>query len=262
MSFLEHAEVLRYALMRAVIITVLIALVVFFFKDFLYDNVLFGPRNPDFPTNRFLCRVGDWLGIQALCINQGSFDIISTEMAGQFKSHLYMTLAAGTIVAVPYILWEVWMFIKPALHRKETTGVKGFVFYSTSLFILGVMFGYFVIAPLAINFLTTYTTSELVTNRIALGSYVASVSSVSLAAGIVFELPVVIYFLSRMGIVGPDSLKKFRKHSVVSAFILSAIITPPDLFSQILVALPLVVLYEVSILVSKRVYPKELSTAS
>lgn len=257
LSFLQHAEVLRYAIMRSVLVALLASVIAFFFKDFLYDQVLFGPRRPDFITNQLLCRVSVWLNLPSLCINQNDFDIISTEMAGQFKSHLFVTLIAGMIITIPYLLWEMWMFIKPALKRNESHQIKGFVFYTSFLFLLGVSFGYFVIAPLAIDFLTTYTTSDYVSNRIVLSSYVGSVSSVCLATGVVFELPVVIYFLSRMGIVGPDSLKKFRKHSIVGVFIVAAIITPPDVFSQFLVAIPMIILYEASILVAKRVYPKD-----
>jgi sec-independent protein translocase protein TatC len=180
-------------------------------------------------------------------------------MAGQFSTHIMVSIVAGFIVAFPYVFWEIWRFIKPALHSNEKKHARGAVFFSSLLFLTGVLFGYFVIVPLSVHFLGNYSVSEQVLNQINLGSYISTVTSVVLAAGIIFELPVIIFFLSKAGLVTPSFLRKYRKHAIVLILILAAIITPPDVFSQILVSLPLILLYEIGILISKRITAKDKS---
>jgi len=253
MSFLEHLEQLRWHLVRIFIAVFVLGIVAFIFKEFIFDEILLGPREDDFVTNVFFCKMGKILGIDSMCINTGMFELININMAGQFSTHIKVSLVAGFVVAFPYIFWEFWTFISPALYNTERKHTTNAVFWSSFLFIFGVAFGYFVIAPLTIQFFGGYLVSDVVGNQINLVSYVSMMSSVLISGGVVFELPILIYFLSKAGIVTPDFLKKYRKHSIIIILTISAIITPPDIFSQILVGLPLMFLYEVGIFLSKRV---------
>jgi sec-independent protein translocase protein TatC len=253
MSFLEHLEVMRWHLLRSILAIVILALVAFVFKDIVFDKILLAPKEPVFPTNRWLCRLGDILGLERICINQDPFTLQTVKMAEQFSMHIMVSLIAGVVVAFPYIFWEFWRFIVPALYDKERNTARGAVFFTSLLFILGVLFGYYIIAPLSVNFLGNYKVSESVISAPTLRSYVSTISSVVLAAGLVFQLPILVYFLSKVGLVTPGFLKKYRRHSLIVIVTLSAIITPPDVFSQILVALPLMVLYEIGIMISKRI---------
>jgi len=253
MSFLEHLEVMRWHLLRAFAAIIVMALVAFVFKEIVFDKIILAPKEPPFPTNRWLCQLGELLGLKRICINQDPFDLQTVRMAEQFSMHIIVSLVAGIVVAFPYIFWEFWRFIVPALYEKEKRTASGAVFYTSLLFLLGVGFGYFIIAPLSVNFLGNYKVSESVISAPTLRSYVQTVTSVVLAAGIVFQLPILVYFLSRIGLVTPGFLKKYRRHSLVLIVTLSAIITPPDIFSQVLVALPLMILYEIGISISKKI---------
>ncbi len=253
MSFLEHLEVMRWHLLRAIAAIIIMALVAFVFKEIVFDKIILAPKEPEFPTNRWLCRLGEILGLKRICINQNPFDLQTVKMAEQFSMHIIVSLVAGIVVAFPYIFWEFWRFIVPALYEKEKRTATGAVFYTSLLFILGVAFGYYIIAPLSVNFLGNYKVSESVISAPTLRSYVSTITSVVLAAGVVFQLPILVYFLSKVGIVTPGFLKKYRRHSLVVIVTLSAIITPPDIFSQVLVALPLMVLYEIGIVISRRI---------
>jgi sec-independent protein translocase protein TatC len=253
MSFLEHLEVMRWHLLRSFAAIIVLGLVAFVFKGVVFDKIILAPKEPTFPTNRWLCQLGDLLGLERLCINSDPFDLQTVKMAEQFSMHIIVSLVAGIVVAFPYIFWEFWRFIVPALYEKEKRTATGAVFYTSLLFILGVAFGYYIIAPLSVNFLGNYRVSESVTSAPTLRSYVQTITSVVLAAGIVFQLPILTYFLTRVGLVTPGFLKKYRRHALVLIVTLSAIITPPDVFSQVLVALPLIILYEVGISISKRI---------
>jgi sec-independent protein translocase protein TatC len=228
-------------------------LVAFVFKEVVFDKIILAPKEPIFPTNRWLCRLSDILGMERLCINADPFKLQTVKMAEQFSMHIIVSLVAGIVVAFPYIFWEFWRFIVPALYEKEKRTATGAVFYTSLLFMLGVAFGYYIIAPLSVNFLGNYRVSESVISAPTLRSYVQTVTSVVLASGIVFQLPILVYFLSRVGLVTPDFLKRYRRHSIILIVTLSAIITPPDIFSQVLVALPLMLLYEIGIVISKRI---------
>jgi len=252
-TFWDHLDVLRFALMRSTIAVFVLAIVAFYFTDFVYSQVILGPKTPDFITNRLFCEFSKMISIDSLCINQTLFKLNNLEMAGQFRNNLLISIVAGVIVAMPYILTELWLFIKPALTIKERKGVSGFVFITTFLFMSGVSFGYFLISPLAINFLANWTLSPDIENTIRLGSYISMVVMISLSTGLVFQLPVFIYFLAKMGIVSVEFLKTYRKHAIIVFFILSALITPPDMFSQLLVAFPLIFLYEISIKIAGKV---------
>ena len=253
MSFLDHLEELRWRLIRSVLAIVIGAIVAFVFKDIIFGQVILAPRTPEFWTNRVFCQLGNYFDVPSLCINTKPLEIISVKMAGQFNMHILVSLVVGLIVAFPYVFYELWRFIAPALKSKERQHANGAIFFSSSLFLMGVTFGFFMIVPLTVHFLGSYSVSADVTNKINLISYVSTITSVVFASGVVFELPVIIFFLTKIGIVTPDFLKKYRKHSIVAIFILSAIITPPDIFSQTLVAIPLLILYEVSILISIRI---------
>ena len=225
----------------------------FIFKDIVFNKIILAPKLPEFITNRLLCDFGRSINILTLCINSRPFEVISIKMAGQFSMHIMVSLITGFVVSFPYVFHEFWRFIVPALYSKEKGHARGAVFYSSLLFMLGVLFGYFVIVPLSVHFLGSYSVSEQVTNQINLVSYVSTVASVVLAAGVIFELPILVYFLSKAGLVTPEFLRKYRKHSLVMILALSAIITPPDIFSQVLVSFPLIFLYEIGIGISKRI---------
>lgn len=257
MSFLEHLEILRWHLVRAILGIFVMAIVAFVFKNIIFDTIILAPKSPDFPTNVFLCNLGKLTGVLKLCINTLPLEIISIKMAGQFSMHIMVSLIAGFVVAFPYVFYQFWSFIVPALHTTEKKHARGAVFYSSFLFMLGVLFGYFLITPLTVHFLGSYSVSSEVTNQINLISYVGTLASVVLASGVIFELPVLAYFLTKVGLITPDFMKKYRRHALIVILLLSAIITPPDVFSQILVALPLLVLYEVGIVISKRIMRRQ-----
>lgn len=261
MSFLEHLEELRWHLIRSTLAVIVLAAGAFFAKGFIFDTVIFGPKNPDFPTYHWLCNLSRLLGMEnTLCITEIPFRIQSRIMAGQFSAHLWTSIWAGFIVGFPYILYETWRFISPGLYPKERSHAKGFIFIASLLFFLGVLFGYYIIAPLSVNFFATYQVSKEVFNDIDLSSYIATVRMSVVACGLTFELPIIMYFLSRLGIVTPQLLRKYRKHALVLVLILSAIITPPDVVSQVIVAIPILILYEVSIYISAIVLKKEKQT--
>ncbi|MFP4023427.1 MAG: twin-arginine translocase subunit TatC [Thiohalospira sp.] len=256
MTFLEHLEELRWHLIRAFVSVIIIAIIAFIFSDFVFNQIILAPKNPDFFTNKMLCLLGDKVNISKLCINSEPFQIINIKMAGQFTIHITISIFAGIIVAFPYIFWEFWSFIKPALYENEMKHSRGAVTTSSLLFLMGVIFGYFVIVPLSIHFLGSYNVSDQVLNQINLKSYIGTVTSVTLAAGVIFELPILIYFLSKAGLVTPDFLRKYRRHAIIIVMIIAAIITPPDIFSLLLVTFPLIILYEVGIVISKKVVKK------
>ncbi len=257
MSFLGHLEELRWHIIRSFIAVIILAIFAFIYSEFIFDNIILFPKNPEFFTNRMFCKLGHLMGTEKLCINSKSFQIININMSGQFVTHIKISMVVGIIASFPYIFFEFWNFIKPALEKKEKKYTTGAVFFTSILFMMGVLFGYFLIVPLSLNFLGSYVVSDQVLNQINIGSYIDTITSVTLAAGIIFELPVLIYFLSKFGIVTPSILRKYRRHSLVIILSLSAIITPPDIFSQILVSLPLFILYEFGILIAKNIYKEK-----
>jgi len=242
MSFLEHLEELRWHIIRSVLAIVIFMIIAFIFKNIIFDKIILGPKNPAFITNRVLCSFGETLmgwfnwSTNALCINTKPLSLINIKMSGQLTTHITVSLVAGLILAFPVILWEFWKFFKPALKPSEARYAKGAVFAASMLFFTGVLFGFFVLAPLSIHFLSSYEISSEVTNQINVRSYIGTLTSICLATGLVFELPIIAFFLTKIGLIT-----------------ISAIITPPDVFSQTLVAIPLLILYEVSILISGRV---------
>ncbi|PTX44047.1 Sec-independent protein translocase TatC [Christiangramia gaetbulicola] len=258
MSFLDHLEELRWHLIRAVLAVVIAGSIAFVLKSFIFDVLLFGPAKGDFFSYRVLCKLSGIFGIDGgFCDQEMPFRIQSRTMGGQFSAHVWTSITAGFIIAFPYVIYEFWKFVAPAMHSNERKYAKGFIFLSSVLFFLGVLFGYYVVTPLSINFLGKYQVSDTVFNDFDLSSYISLVRASVLASGLVFELPIVIYFLTKVGLVTPDFLKTYRKYALVIVLILSAIITPPDIVSQIIVAIPILILYEVSIIISKIMYKKE-----
>ena len=251
MSFLDHLEELRWHLIRSTIAVVVLAALAFIFKDFIFGTLIFGPKQPDFITYRLFCNLAQSLGMDTFCFQEMPFRIQSRTMAGQFSAHMWTSIYAGIIVAFPYILYEMWRFISPGLREKERKSSRGFIFIASVLFFLGVLFGYYLITPLSINFLGNYTVSKEVFNDFDLDSYISLVRTSVLACGIVFELPILMYILTKIGLVTPESLRKYRKFALIIVLVLSAVITPPDIVSQIIVAIPILILYEVSIYISK-----------
>ncbi len=253
MSFLEHLEALRWHIIRSALAICVFSVTAFIEKDFIFNSIIFAPKNPQFWTNRMLARFADLIGVESLKINQHELQLISIDMSGQFMTHVWTSIIFGFIIASPYVIYQFWSFVKPALYETERRHASGAVLIMSGLFILGTLFGYFLIVPFSIDFLGSYSISKTVTNQINILSYISTVTSIVIAGGIVFELPILAFFLSKIGIITPRFLKKFRRHSYVVLLIISAIITPPDIFSQIAVCIPLVILYEASIIISARV---------
>jgi sec-independent protein translocase protein TatC len=253
MSFLQHLEELRWHIIRAILAIVFFMIIAFLFKTILFNKIILGPKSPDFITNRLLCQLGEYLKTAALCINTKPLNLINIKMTGQFTTHITVAMVAGLILAFPVITWEFWQFFKPALKPNEARYAKGAVLAASGLFFVGVLFGYFMLAPLSIHFLSSYEVDPSVVNQINVRSYIGLLTSICLATGLVFELPIIAFFLTKIGILTPEFMRKYRRHSIVVIFIVAALITPPDVFSMTLVAIPLLVLYEVSIFISARV---------
>lgn len=253
MSFLEHLEELRWHLVRSFLYVLVFAILAFVFKTILFDVILLGPSNPGFFTNRLLCNISESLHMPALCINQVQLKFQNINMSGQFTTHIMIAFVSGIVAAFPLIFWEFWRFIRPALYQREIEHSQGAIFFASSLFTLGILFAYYIICPLSVHFLGNYQVSDKVENIVNLGSYISTVSSIVLAAGVLFELPIFIYFLSKVGLVTAEFLRKYRKHSIIVSLLLAAIITPPDVISQVLVCLPLILLYEAGIIIAVRV---------
>ncbi len=257
MTFLDHLEALRWHIVRSAIFIVVIAIVAFMNKEFIFDGIIMAPKNSDFLTYRVLCELSTRYDL-GMCMDKVDFSVVNLNISGQFTTHMWIAFMTGFIVGFPYLVWELWRFIRPALSEKEIKVSQGVVFFTSLLFMLGVSFGYYVITPLSINFLGNYKVSAEIANSISMDSYINTVTVLSMSTGIIFELPMVVYFLSKLGILSPEFMRKYRKHAMVFNLIIAALITPsPDVTSQLLVAIPLFILYEISIYVSKAVVSKK-----
>lgn len=258
MPFFEHIEALRWHLMRSMGVVAALGVFLFFYNDILFGKILFGPRHQDFITYKVICKLGQKIfGDNSACIQVATQGLINTDLAGQFTMHMWVSFIGGVILGMPYVLWELWRFISPALRHTETKPVKGFVLVSTILFLMGVSFSYFLVFPLTWNFLAPYAVSGDVQNLISFDSYVSNLTTLTLAFGLVFEMPVVVYFLSRLSLLTPTFMRKYRRHAVVVILILAALITPTsDIPTMMAVFAPLYILYEASIFVSSYVHKK------
>lgn len=260
MSFFDHLDVLRKHLIRASLAIIVFSGIAFAFYDFIFDKIIMGPKSPDFWTYRTMCMLAEKFNLGAdFCITKIPFTIINTEMAGQFTLQLNSSLMIGIILGFPYLLFEIWLFVKPALHIKERQSASGFTFYATLLFLTGIMFGYYVIAPLSISFLAGYNVSDVINNMITIDSYLSTIATLTIGSGVIFELPIIIYILSKLGIMTPKFMRSSRRYATVIILIIAAIVTPtPDLLTMLTVSFPLFLLYEVSIYISARVEKRKL----
>lgn len=251
MSFLDHLEELRWLLVRSSAAIIICGIVAFFFSDFIFNEIIFGPKNPNFITYQLFCELGKQFDLQeTLCITEINLPIQNREMGGQFSMHMWTSITVGFIFAFPFILWEIWKFISPALYEKERKYAVSFIIVSSFLFFVGVLFGYYLIAPLSVQFFASYIVSPEISNSIDINSYISLMKTSAIASGLLFELPIIIFFLTKIGLVTPEFLKKYRKYTLVIVLIVAAVITPPDVLSQIIVSIPIMILYEASILIS------------
>jgi sec-independent protein translocase protein TatC len=254
MSFLDHLEELRWHVVRSMIAIVFFTIFAFIAAPWIFDHIIFAPARVDFPTFRVLCKLGKAMGVDAFCVQEIPFKIQSRFMTGQFTMHILAAFIIGFIISFPYVAWEIWRFVRPGLYSKERKSSRGAVSAISILFLLGILFGYYVLAPLMISFLANYRISDMISNEFDITSYVSTVVSVVLGCGLLFQLPVVMFFLTKIGIVTPTFLRTYRKHAVIVILIVGAIVTPTsDPFTLSLISFPLYILYEISILISSRV---------
>jgi sec-independent protein translocase protein TatC len=258
MSFLDHLEELRWHLIRSLIAIFVFAIAAFISKGLIFGEIILGPSKSSFWTYKMLCILSELLNSDALCISDLPFIIQSRQMTGQFSMHITSSFVIGLICAFPYTFWEIWRFVKPGLYEKERKAASGATFYVSLLFFIGVLFGYFVVTPISINFLSNYQIDPSILNEFDIISYVSTVTTLVLACALLFQLPIVVYFATKAGLVSSVLLKNYRKHSIIVILMLSAVLTPPDPFSQVLIAIPLGLLYQLSILIAVRLEKKEL----
>jgi sec-independent protein translocase protein TatC len=252
MTFLDHLEELRWHVIRALLAVIVLTITAFIFIKEIFEYIVFAPAKLDFPTFKYMCELGKLTGTEAtLCVSELPFMVQSRNMTGQFMMSITASFVIGLIVAFPYVVWELWRFIRPGLEIKERKFSNGAVVAISFLFVLGILFGYFLLCPITIWFLSTYSISPLIKNEFDITSYVSTTSSLVLGCGILFQFPVIIYFLSKVGIVTPQLMRKYRRHSIVGIIVLGAVITPSaDPFSLTVISLPLYLLFEIGILTS------------
>ncbi len=253
MTFLEHLEELRWHLIRGVIVIIVFSVLAFAFPSIVFSKVILGPSEIDFITFQWFCDFSKWIGTSFLCPEEMPFILQSRKMTGQFTMHILSSVVVGFIVSFPYFFWEVWRFVKPGLHSKEKGVARGATFFVSLLFIIGTSFGYFVVAPVSVYFFANYQIDPSIQNEFDITSYVSILTMIVLACGLIFQLPMVAYFFSRVGVLTPALMKKYRRHAIVVILIISAVITPSDPITQLAVAIPVIFLYELSIIISWRV---------
>lgn len=252
MSFLEHLEELRWHVIRSMAAILVLTIGAFIVAPWIFQHIIFAPARVDFPTFVWLCNLGHLFGSgDALCVQEIPLKIQSRYMTGQFSMHIVSSFVIGLIVAFPYVTWELWRFIKPGLYPREKKSSRGAVAAISFLFLLGVAFGYYIMSPVMISFLANYQISDMIVNEFDITSYVGTIVGVVFGSGVLFQLPIVIFFLTKAGIVTPSYLRRYRKHAIVIILIIGAIVTPTaDPLSQSLISIPLYLLYEISILIS------------
>ncbi|TAE46153.1 MAG: twin-arginine translocase subunit TatC [Cytophagales bacterium] len=254
MSLIDHLEELRWHLIRATIAVGILMVIAFFNIKFIFENVLIAPAKTNFWTYRQLCALGEYLGTKdALCIQKISFELQSRTMTGQFMMSITASAMIGLIIGFPYVFWEIWRFVKPALYKKEQKVASGAVFWVSLLFIFGVVFGYYIVTPLSINFLANYQIADSIKNQFDIVSYLSTVITLVMGCAFLFQLPILVYFLAKIGVITASFMRKYRRHAIVVILILAGVITPPDVFSQIIVSLPLWILYEIGINIAANV---------
>ena len=261
MSFIDHLEALRWHIIRSVLFVLIAAILFFVFIDVLFDQVIMGPTRNDFISYRVLCNLSHALHLgDSLCMPPMNMSLQITSVSGTFMSSITIALVSALVVGFPYLCWEVWRFVKPALKPQELKHTRGLIFWVSFFFFIGAAFGYFMLAPFTFNFLSNYKigTSAILEYRPTLSDYLDTLIDITLGAGLAFELPAASWVLSNMGLITPGFLREYRKYAYVALLVIAAIITPsPDWGSQLVVVLPLVMLYEISILISARVARKQ-----
>ncbi|NDC41098.1 MAG: twin-arginine translocase subunit TatC [Chitinophagia bacterium] len=257
MGFLDHIEALRWHIVRSLVAVVALSIVVFLKIEWIFDKIIMGPAHKDFISYKFFCALGNFFHYPSFCLDEIELEFQNTQVTGQFMMSLSVSMMLGFIVSIPYIFWELWRFIKPALKSEEVRYANGIVFWCSLLFFSGVLFAYFVLAPYTINFFSNYHLSKNVKNIFMLDNYYETMSNLMLGLGLVFQLPVVVYFLSKIGILTPQFMRTRRRYAILILFIVAETITPPDLFSCLLVFFPLYGLFEISIFVSERALRKQ-----
>lgn len=252
MTFFDHISELRRHILRSVLAIAIFAIYFLSNKELVFNKLVFGARDPNFPTYRIMCSFSNWVGLgNKICFTPPKFNVITRELGEALMSHMYISFCLGVICAFPYIFWEFWKFVRPGLLESERKAATGVVFVCSGLFLLGNLFGYFIIAPFSISFLASYTVEGLDVSP-TLDSYVSYMTMFTLPTGLIFEMPIVAYFLTKIGVIGPKALRSYRRHAIVAIIVIAGIITPPDVMSQILVSVPLFILYEISIIVSAK----------
>jgi sec-independent protein translocase protein TatC len=257
MSFIDHLEELRWHLIRSLVAILVFTVVAFIYKDFFFGRIVLGPARLDFWTYRKLCELGQLIDSPALCFDKLNFTLQSRKMAGQFLMHLTSSFVIGLIIAFPYVFWELWRFVRPGLYENERRVTTGVVLVVSLLFLTGSLFGYYILTPISVQFLANYTLDPSIVNEFDIISYVSTLLTLVLGCALLFQLPMLVYFLAKAGIVDAQSMRIYRRHAIVVIFVVAAIITPADVFSQIIVALPLILLYEISIFIAGFVKKKE-----
>jgi len=251
MSFLDHLEELRWHIIRSLGAMLFAGIGFFIAKEFVFNNIILAPKHEDFLTYRVFCGISEFT-----CFGPKDYKLEAIGVGELFFSHIKVSIMLALVFVFPYIFYEFWRFIKPGLYKNEKKAAGGMVFSCTFLFFLGVLFGYFIIFPFAMNFLIGYSLGPEVLSNPSLKSYVSYLTLCTIPVGFVFQLPILVYFLSKIGVVTPALMKRFRKHAIVAILILAAVITPPDVISQFLIGIPIFFLYEISILISARVEKK------
>lgn len=252
MSFLQHLDELRWRLVRIAIVVILFATFIWVFQEWIMNNIFLSMRDKNFVSFRFLCSI---LGV---CVEDTAVKMQSMTVSGQFNYAMMMSIMGGLVLSSPYIFYQIWSFVKPGLKINEIKAAKGIVFLVSLFFLLGIAFGYFVVAPLTITFFGSFHISKEIENNFTIGSYMGTIISTVFYTGLLFLLPIASFFLTHIGLITPTFLKKYRRHAIVVILIISAVITPPDILSQIIVSIPIILLYEVGILFSKRAIKKRI----
>ena len=260
MSFLQHLEEFRWHLVRSAAVIMIFAIAAFCLNDFVFDTIIFGPLRQDFISYKALCSLGYRVGAgDVMCLTIKPAHLQTLSASEQFFNHMWISFLSGIIIGFPFVLWELWKFIRPALKNKEIGPVKIFVIIASILFLIGICFGYFLLFPMSYNFLISYqvSSSGIVQTQNTFDDYISLISTMTLVSGIIFEMPVLVYFLTRMTLITPQFMRKYRKHAVIVILIAAAVITPsPDVTSQMVVAIPMYLLYEISVFVSAWVIKK------
>lgn len=258
MSFFDHIDELRKYLLRSAYALIIFSVLGFFYMDYIFHHIIVGPLNKNFYTYRKLCEFSQkYYHNDEFCFKELNYTLLNTEMAGQFMMSFKLAFIIGIVTAMPLILWQVWLFIKPALSDKERKRTRGFVFYTSLLFGLGVLFGYFILCPISVNFFFNYSLSPSIENKISIQNIIGFMSLLVIGTGLIFELPILMYFLARIGIISSAFLKKYRKYAFVIILIIAALVTPPDVVSQVILTIPLYSLFELGVLITARVEKRQ-----